>query len=144
MRLTVYSCRWRLPELCCSLVSVADVPTATGRWRRSAVRRPSSRRPVMHVHDLMIFDYGHDYDGCRQHSFEESLPFRYLSSIFCPLCTYRTPLDRSGILDLPLDVASSRPNLDMPSTAFTEKHVLPCSVTLHGIRGCAHARTQPA
>ena len=92
-RLTTCSCRRRLPELCCSLVSVIDVPTATGRWARSAVRRPSSRRPVMHVHDLMIFDYSHDYDGCRQHFFEESLPFRYLLSILCPLCIYRTPLD---------------------------------------------------
>jgi hypothetical protein len=59
----------------------------------------------MHIHDLMIFDYSHDYDGCRQHSFEELLPFRYLLSIFCPLCTYRTPLDSSGTLDLPLEFA---------------------------------------
>lgn len=82
----------------------------------------------MHVHDLMIFDYSHDYDGCRQHFFEESLPFRYLMSIFYPLCTYWTLLDCSGTLDLPLDFAYSTPNPDMPPTVFTEKHVLPCSM----------------
>lgn len=41
--------RWWVPELCCALVFVLDVPTTAARWTRCPCWRPSSRRPVIAV-----------------------------------------------------------------------------------------------